>query len=232
MQDTSDVIPPDEYSHTYSHEPDRKRRMDQEMKLCLTVGNPPFGKNACKAIQFFNKAANFSSVIAFVVPRTFCKAGTQDRLDRHFFLAAQRPMEDDAFVYEGKAYNVPCVFQVWINMLYPWLHTASITNPLKIRPIHTKLLKTDDFTFVNCDGAPDLAMRRVGVNAGRIFTFAVSSRSSSSHLFIKITPPATLQDVLGKLTALNLESAEAKYQTAGCPSISKHDLCWLYTHQE
>ena len=33
---------------------------------CLTIGNPPFGKNSSLAIAFFNKAAEFSDVIAFI----------------------------------------------------------------------------------------------------------------------------------------------------------------------
>lgn len=34
---------------------------------CLTIGNPPFGKSCALAIEFFNKSAQFSSIIAFIV---------------------------------------------------------------------------------------------------------------------------------------------------------------------
>jgi len=50
------------------------------------VGNPPFGKNSSLAISFFNHAAKFADVIAFVVPRTFCKMSVHDKLDRALFL--------------------------------------------------------------------------------------------------------------------------------------------------
>ena len=34
---------------------------------------PPFGKVSSLAIRFFNKCAQFSDVIAFIIPRTFNK---------------------------------------------------------------------------------------------------------------------------------------------------------------
>ena len=42
-------------------------------KIIATIGNPPFGKNASLAIKFFNKAAEFSKIIAFIVPKSFQK---------------------------------------------------------------------------------------------------------------------------------------------------------------
>ena len=40
----------------------------------LTLGNPPFGKNASLAQKFFNRSAIYSDAIAFLIPRTFRKA--------------------------------------------------------------------------------------------------------------------------------------------------------------
>ena len=47
----------------------------------ITIGNPPFGKNANLAVKFFNHAAKFSDAIAFVLPRTFRKASIVNRLN-------------------------------------------------------------------------------------------------------------------------------------------------------
>ena len=44
----------------------------------LVLGNPPFGKNCSMAIKFFNKAAEFSDCIAFIVPRTFKRVSIQN----------------------------------------------------------------------------------------------------------------------------------------------------------
>lgn len=44
-----------------------------QTNFSVVVGNPPFGKNSSLAIQFFNKAAEFARIIAFILPRTFKK---------------------------------------------------------------------------------------------------------------------------------------------------------------
>lgn len=60
----------------------------------VVIGNPPFGKNACIAVRFFNRAADFADEIAFIVPRTFRKRSIQNlRL--------------------GEPHHVPCAWQVW-----------------------------------------------------------------------------------------------------------------------
>jgi len=48
----------------------------KEPKLCLTIGVPPIGKGLHDVILYFNKAAQFSSVIAFIVPKTFSNPQT------------------------------------------------------------------------------------------------------------------------------------------------------------
>jgi predicted RNA methylase len=52
----------------------------------LIIGNPPFGKNSSLAIKFFNISAEFSSVIAFILPRTFKKASIINKLNDKFNL--------------------------------------------------------------------------------------------------------------------------------------------------
>ena len=54
-------------------------------KNILCIGNPPFGKNSSLAIKFFNHATQWSSVIAFIVPRTFRRVSVQNKLNPHFF---------------------------------------------------------------------------------------------------------------------------------------------------
>ena len=50
------------------------------------IGNPPFGRNANMAIDFFNHAASFSYAIGFILPRTFRKTWAINRLNEHFHL--------------------------------------------------------------------------------------------------------------------------------------------------
>ncbi len=62
--------------------------LDQEInqKGLLTVTNPPFGRNNSLSIPFFNKAAQVSDLIVFVVPRSWRKWSVQNRLDQSFHL--------------------------------------------------------------------------------------------------------------------------------------------------
>ncbi len=52
----------------------------------ITISNPPFGRNNSLSIPFFNKAAQHSQYIAFVVPRSWRKWSVINRLNRKFHL--------------------------------------------------------------------------------------------------------------------------------------------------
>ena len=52
----------------------------------LTITNPPFGRNNSLSIPFFNKAAEVSDLIVFIVPRSWRKWSVQNRLNQNFHL--------------------------------------------------------------------------------------------------------------------------------------------------
>ena len=56
---------------------------------CVTVSNPPFGRNNALSIPFFNKAAEYSDLIVFIVPRSWRKWTVQNKLDRRFTLVRE-----------------------------------------------------------------------------------------------------------------------------------------------
>ncbi len=221
---------------------DETRRLDflmyserHENSLCLTIGNPPFGKSASLAISFFNKAAKFSSCIAFIVPRTFSKESVQRKLDCNFFLIREHILQPDSFTFENKTYNVPCVFQIWIHSSKLSTLVKEPFRPrldnVKTREIPQKILETDDFEFVKQTEEPDIAIRRVGGCAGKIFENDLSVISKQSHFFVKIKDKRRKTEVVEKIKALDLEKAEVKFQTAGNPSISKSELCKMYLNK-
>lgn len=78
----------------------------------LVIGNPPFGRVSSLAIKFFNHAAKWANVIAFIVPRTFRRISVQNKLNRHFHLEHDEdiPMDPCAFEPPMKA---KCCFQIW-----------------------------------------------------------------------------------------------------------------------
>ena len=112
------------------------------------VGNPPFGKNSSLALRFVNKAAEFAEIVAFILPCTFKKASVLRKLNPNLHLLGELKLEQNAFEFEGAAYDVPCVFQVW-------------QRKSARRPVADSPLVHPDFQFCGPEEA-SFAIRRVG----------------------------------------------------------------------
>ncbi len=197
-----------------------------ETKNVLTIGNPPFGKNSSTAVKFFNHAANFSDCIAFILPRTFRKPSVINRLHRSFHLVEQRLLPLESFYTpSGESYRVPTVFQIW-------------EKKKTERDIIRTLSKHQDFEFIpigkpvneeqkklQCDKS-DFCVRRVGGAAGKIYKdYNVKYRDWKSHYYIK----QNYRDVEYIMSKIKWDDNESpKYDTAGNPSISKHELITSY----
>lgn len=168
------------------------------------IGNPPFGRACGMAIRFFNHAATKAKVIAFILPRTFCKVSVQKKLHRNFHLLYELKLPAFAFIFRGKPYDVPTVFQIWVCRDELRIDVeGNTTHP--------------DFQFTDVKNA-DFAIQRVGANAGCAHqNFAVSK---SSHYFIK----GNVQHIMAKF-----DFATVAAQTAGCPSLSKREIVALYS---
>lgn len=181
-------------------------------KRIWTVGNPPFGKNASLAVKFFNRAAEFSDVIAFIIPRTFRKASVINRLDKNFHLVYDETVPDNSFIFQGQPYDVWCCAQIWVRKHVP---RAKIVVPS---------LKSISKYFTVVDPAlSDFAVQRVGGGAGDIKTQNFQRFSPLSHYFIKAHDP----DVLPIMKQIDFSTV--KYNTAGNPSVSAGELVELWS---
>ncbi|MBM3928107.1 MAG: SAM-dependent methyltransferase [Sphingomonadales bacterium] len=178
-------------------------RIDNDRAIAI-LGNPPFGRNASMAVRFFNHAAAQVSVIAFILPRTFRKASIENRLHRNFHLIREEPVPEDAFLFRGKPFNVPAVFQIWERRSY-------------LRPLRPDVTWHPDFEFLTTPDLADFAIQRVGAGAGRLHhDFAASP---SSHYFIR-------GDVEHIMARINFRTVAA--DVAGNPSLSKAEIVALY----
>jgi hypothetical protein len=175
----------------------------------ITVGNPPFGKNSSLAVRFFNHAAQFSSVIAFIIPKTFRKESIQKRLDANFSCVLDNDLPPNSFLFEGSPYDVPCCFQIWVK-----------TNKSRV---HVNTPRThSNFSFVARSQA-DFAIRRVGGLAGKVLK-KFEQYSETSNYFIKAHIPENL--LIQQLR--RIDWTEVKANNAGNPSISKSELVAKY----
>lgn len=195
--------------------------MDNVIKPCLTIGNPPFGKNSNLAINFFNKAAQYSDVIAFILPKTFLKSSIINKLDLKFHKVYEMNIPEKSFTFRGIDYDVNCLFQIWIK---------SDSDLIKDYPIERvkipKILTVKDFNFVNYNDNHDLIIRRNGALAGKIFE--PYTWTSKNHYYIQICNRSKIEEVKINIQLLDLENCKVKYATSGYPSISKTELCSMY----
>jgi|ETNvirnome_2_300_1030623.scaffolds.fasta_scaffold07921_4 hypothetical protein len=185
--------------------------------ICF-VGNPPFGRNSNLAVKFFNHAAKIGNCICFILPRTFRKDMIINRLDRYYHLKHQELLPEAIFeLKDGTGYSVPTVFQIWTKKSFK-------RKIIKRKSIH------NDWEWVHQDNA-NMSIRRVGVNAGKIFNH--SNVNVNSHYFIKSKNKNVLYDRFDKIfekiwdpKKCNINSS--KYDTAGNPSLNKSDIVREY----
>ncbi len=189
------------------------RKAAAERKVAV-AGNPPFGKNSSLALKFLNRCAEFADVVGFVLPRTFSKVSTLNKVDPRLHLVFEKELDQDAFTFEGASYSVPCVFQVWERRkAQRQKKTLKTTHP--------------DFVFCSRDDAT-FAMRRVGALAGKVIARTdpkFKEYAAASHYFIKAQQPEVERLIR------DLDFTAVKHKTAGNPSVSKHELIELYEAQ-
>ncbi len=186
-----------------------------EGKRIAVIGNPPFGTNSKLAIQFFNCAAQWATLIGFVVPRTFRKVSVQNRLSLEWSLYSEKILPENSFFLlddDDKVHDckVPCVWQIWVRK-----RREKINLPL----IHP------DWEWVTKEEA-DYAMRRVGGLAGKVIE-NFEKYATPSHYYIKSTA-----DVKKILEFLYSEFQEVSKDTAGNPSLGKREVVQIYSNRK
>lgn len=169
----------------------------------ITVGNPPFGRNACLAVDFFNHAARQSDVIAMIFPRSFLKASIENRLDHTFHLVYSKEVPPNAFKLDGECRDVAAVFQIWERRATP-------------RAMRLEESSHRDFEFTGPAGA-DFLIRRVGAKAGEISH--VRKVHEDSYYFIK-------GDVEHIMRQLDLKGAAGL--ATSTPSLARSEIVALY----
>lgn len=187
-------------------------RPKSTFKKIITIGNPPFGKNASLAVKFFNRAAKFSNAIAFVVPKSFKKVSVQNKLDLKFSLLYELDCPKNSFILNGNSHDVPCVFQIWVK-------GKSQREKLTLGE------NNDVFEFVKKNENPDIAITRVGGNTGRCTT-DVTNATETTSTFIKLKNKSLKNKVAKYINGLDYSSV--RDSTAGPRSLSKYEFVDIF----
>ena len=192
--------------------------MKKDNKI-LVIGNPPFGRQSKLAKRFFNKSAEFADTIAFILPRSFRKESVQRHIHKNFWLTKDIDLfEDSAFIFEGKDYFAPCVFQVWERR-----EEERDTKVEKVDPVGWEYAK-HYYKVVNekkvyCVNPIDynLVVRRVGGKAGTAYTEDIKEKSVEPNYFLSVPNPIELAEEINK-------HSFGIHDTVGPQSLTKNEL--------
>ncbi len=163
-----------------------------------------------QAVAGFNAIADAADIITLTAPRSVRKMSVQNQLDPHFHLVEDTDSIAKVTGADGHVRSLPCAIQTWERRPEP-------------RPKHALATCHADFEF--CDRAEaDVAIQRVGSNAGRLKT-PDEAGSAQSHLFLRAVgcSPAELWS---RLTAIDFDTV--RHNTAAVPSIAKPEIVALY----
>jgi predicted RNA methylase len=146
----------------------------------ITISNPPFGRNNSLSIPFFNKAAENSEFICFIVPRSWRKWSVINRLDRRFHLVADQDILVDYVDESGerlsKRTSLSTCFQIW-------------QRRSELRPI----IRVRDLGVIEkCEPAEaDVALTIFGFGCGKVRT-EFERKPNSTVMFLRVLHPKAL----------------------------------------
>ncbi|HEM6628069.1 TPA: hypothetical protein U2I12_000711 [Citrobacter farmeri] len=179
-------------------------------KSTVVMSNPPFGKNATLAIRFFNKCASISDVnyICFIVPKTFRKVATQNKLHENFHLVLDEDSPIEAFILHGEPHHVPCVFQIWERR-----DNTRLKHEIK---------NTSEYFEFTINEKANIYIKRVGTKAGEMVQPGYEHKDPSMY-FLYTPHYEVLNQVLNSEEYLN-EICEIRVNTSGVYCVSKSEI--------
>ena len=188
----------------------------------LIIGNPPFGKICSLAIKFFNHAASFSEVIAFIIPRTFRRTSVQNKLNLNFKLVADYDIPTSPCCFDPPM-MVKCCFQIWQKSAIP-------RNKIILPTIHEDwcFLKFGPKDSKNQPTPPkgaDFALRAYGGEIGYIETHDLESLRPKSWHWIKASDRLSKEELIRRFKTLDYSKSK---DTARQNSMGKRELIQWY----
>lgn len=212
LPDHNTIIKQDFFSY---NPPDNKKKI-------LVIGNPPFGRVCSIAIKFFNHSAQWASVIAFIIPKTFRRISVQNRLNDNFHLIYDEDVPDKPCSFTPPM-MVKCCYQIWEKKT---IKRKSINLPTT----HTDFLFLS-FGSIDKNGQPtppngaDFAIRAYGGNIGEIKIKNLNLLRPKSWHWIKSN--IDKNNLINTFKQLDYSNSQ---NTARQNSLGKGELINLYTN--
>jgi predicted RNA methylase len=143
----------------------------------LTITNPPFGRNNSLSIPFFNKAAEVSDLIVFIVPRSWRKWSVQNRLNQNFHLVRDDDLTINYVDVNGHDAHAKDRLRTCVQY---WERKS------KLRPI----VKVKDMGIIErtTPELADAAMTLFGYSCGKLST-DFERRKVTTQMYLKFKHP-------------------------------------------
>jgi predicted RNA methylase len=193
--------------------------------VCVFVGNPPFGKKSKTAISFINRAFEYGSTVAFILPNQFQKWSAQSHINKNARLIYDNLLPEASFEANGKTYKLRCCFQIWTTDISLGREDFRIKNKPQTDHPDFQMWQynctKEAEKFFNYDW--DFAVPRQGFNdyALRITDQSTCDRKKQ-WIFFKGNNPA----ITRKLLQLDFETLSRK--NGGIPGFGKADVAAEY----
>jgi predicted RNA methylase len=189
--------------------------LNAKLKLqdAVTISNPPFGRNNSLSIPFFNRAAEHSEYIAFIVPRSWRKWSVINRLDRRFHLVLDEDLSidyvDDSHELISQKNNLKTCFQIWQRK-----------DELR------EIVKVEDHGYVTkvTPAEADVALTVFGFSCGRVNT-EFERKPNTTRMFLKLNHPKALK----ALQSVNYQRFSKN--TAYTEALSFQEINYLLNEQ-
>lgn len=139
---------------------------------CITLSNPPFGRNNKLSIPFFNKCAVVSEYIGFIVPKSWRKWSVLNRLDTRFHLIHDEELCIDYINYgQGNRGKLNTIFQIYLR-----------------KGIPRKIVKVEDRGYVvkTTPEKADVSLTIFGRGCGTIST-SFPRQKNTTKMFLKVS---------------------------------------------
>jgi hypothetical protein len=169
------------------------------------IGNPPFGRQSSMCHKFIKHSANFAETICFVLPATFNKASTVNKVPLNFILIYSK----DLGVRSCYGTSARCVFQIW-------------RRTLSERKKEKLIREHPFFSFLPVgDQSADFCVRSVG-KCGVIESVVVASKAPNSFHWIRANIEA--RTLISTLNELDYSSA---FNAVSIPNVPQYLLVSL-----
>ena len=175
----------------------------------ITISNPPFGRNNSLSIPFFNKAAEFSDYIAFIVPKSWRKWSVQNRLDRNFHLIKDEDLTLNYVDASGTELSdrrlLATSFQIWQrkDSLRELVHVEDLGLIKKCSPEDA-----------------DVALTLFGFGCGTVLT-EFERKPNTTRMFLKLQHPKALKALQ------SVDFSRFSKNTAYTPALSLPEINYL-----